>query len=255
MGGTISSPLPYAAACGVGMQISTSEAKAMPTLHARNQAEDLEMNVEPLPASAVEILTHALRRRILSGDFRPGEFLRDVKMCEEHSTSRHTFRTAAQVLVTQGLLRQIPNRGFVVPEFGPDDIVDITRVRGAIEGEAIRLIVLTGIIPSQALEAVEVMHRSTLSSDRSLLVAADRDFHRAIIAASGSARLKRTYSDLEGEIELLLAQRQDFYATAEEMAEEHERLINSLRSRHYDTAREAFQEHWEDLQIKLLDQR
>jgi DNA-binding GntR family transcriptional regulator len=39
------------------------------------------------------------------------------------------------------------------------------------------------------------------------------------------------------------------------MAEEHERLINSLRSRHYDTARDAFQEHWEDLQIKLLDQR
>ncbi|MBB4274850.1 GntR family transcriptional regulator [Rhizobium mongolense] len=227
----------------------------MPPLPAKNRAEDPEMNGEPLPASAVDILTHALRRRILSGDFRPGEFLRDVKMCEEHSTSRHTFRTAAQVLVTQGLLRQIPNRGFVVPEFGPDDIVDITRVRGAIESEAIRLIVLTGVIPSQALEAVDVMHSSTLSADRSLLVAADRDFHRAIIAASGSTRLKRTYSDLEGEIELLLAQRQDFYATAEEMAEEHERLINSLRSRHYDTARDAFQEHWEDLQIKLLDQR
>ena len=115
----------------------------MPPLHAKNQAEDPEKNVEAAPTSAVETLVHALRRRILSGDFRPGEFLRDVKMCEEHSTSRHTFRTAAQVLVTQGLLRQIPNRGFMVPEFGPDDIVDITRVRGAIEGEAIRLIVLT----------------------------------------------------------------------------------------------------------------
>lgn len=213
------------------------------------------MNVEPSSASAVENLIHALRGRILSGDFQPGEFLRDVKMCEEHSTSRHTFRTAAQILVTQGLLRQIPNRGFVVPEFGPDDIVDITRMRGAIEGEAIRLIVMTGVIPSPALEAVKVMRNSTLSTDKSVLVAADRDFHRAIIAASGSARLKRTYSDLEGEIELLLAQRQDFYGTAEEMAEEHERLITSLRSRHYETAREAFEEHWEDLQIKLLDQR
>lgn len=219
------------------------------------QAEDIETNVEPFPVSAVETLAQALRRRILSGDFQPGEFLRDAKMCEEHSTSRHTFRTAAQVLVTQGLLRQIPNRGFVLPEFGPDDIVDITRVRGAIEGEAIRLIVLTGVIPPLALEAVAVMHASTMSSDRSVLVTADRDFHRAIIAASGSARLMRTYSGLEGEIELLLAQRQGFYGTAEEMAEEHERLINSLRSRHYDTAREAFKEHWEDLQIKLLDQR
>lgn len=227
----------------------------MPSQHIKTQTRDSVMNVEISPASAVEHLTHALRQRILTGSYRPGEFLRDVKMCEEHSTSRHTFRTAAQVLVTQGLLRQIPNRGFVVPEFGPDDIVDITRVRGAIEGEAIRLIVLTGVVPHLALEAIDVMRRSTLASDRSLLVAADRDFHRAIIAASGSARLKRTYSDLEGEIELLLGQRQDFYGTAEEMAEEHERLISSLRSRHYDTAREAFQEHWQDLQTKLLVNR
>lgn len=219
------------------------------------QVQDLEAIAEPVPVSAVEILAQDLRRRILSGEFKPGEFLRDARMCEEHSTSRHTYRAAAQLLVTQGLLRQIPNRGFMLPEFGPDDIVDITRVRGAIEGEAIRLIVLTGVIPPVALDAVAVMHASTLSSDQSTLVAADRDFHRAIVAASGSVRLKRAYANLEGEIELLLVQRQAFYGTAEEMAEEHERLIKSLKSRHFDTAREAFKEHWEDLQIKLLDQR
>lgn len=219
------------------------------------QVQDLDANSEPAPLSAVEMLAGDLRRRILSGVFQPGEFLRDARMCEEHSTSRHTYRSAAQMLVTQGLLHQIPNRGFMLPEFGPDDIVDITRVRGAIEGEAIRLIVLTGIIPPQALEAVAVMHASTLSSDQPALVAADRDFHRAIVAASGSARLMRAYANLEGEIELLLIQRQTFYGTAEEMAREHERLVQSLRSRHFDTAREAFKEHWEDLQIKLLDQR
>jgi DNA-binding GntR family transcriptional regulator len=217
--------------------------------------QDLRSDAGSIPASAVELLTRDLRRRILSGDFKPGEFLRDIKMCEEHSTSRHTFRTAALVLVTQGLLRQIPNRGFMLPEFGPDDIVDITRVRGAIEGEAVRMIVLTGTIPPAALEAVAVMRDPALSSDRSALVTADRDFHRAIIAASGSPRLKRTYSGLEGEIELLLIQRQGFYATAGEMAQEHERLIGALKSRHHATARDAFQEHWEDLQTRLLDQR
>lgn len=224
-------------------------------LNIMTQTDDLGTEAEPASVSAVDLLTQTLRQRILSGDFQPGEFLRDIKMCEEHKTSRHTFRTAAQVLVTQGLLRHIPNRGFMLPEFGPDDIVDITRVRGAIEGEAIRLIVLTGIIPPAALEAVAVMQASTLTADKTALVTADRDFHRAVIAASGSPRLKRTYAGLEGEIELLLVQRQGFYGTAAEMAEEHERLIISLKSRHYDTARDAFQEHWEDLQIKLLDQR
>ena len=163
--------------------------------------------------TAVEALSSAVRKRILSGEFRPGEFLRDAKMCEEHSTSRHTFRTAAQALVNEGLLRQIPNRGFVLPEFGPDDIVDITRMRGAIEGEAVRIIVLTGLIPQQALDAVKVMRTSKLSSDKSTLVAADRDFHRSIIDSSASVRLRRMYATLESEIELLLVQRQIFIAS------------------------------------------
>ena len=66
------------------------------------QVQDLDANAEPVPLSAVEILVQDLRRRILSGDFRPGEFLRDARMSHEHSTSRHTYRTAAQALVTQG---------------------------------------------------------------------------------------------------------------------------------------------------------
>jgi len=98
------------------------------------------------------------------------------------------------------------------------------------------------------------MRHLDVRTDKAALAAADRDFHRAIVDASGSARLKRTYAALESEIELLLLQRQDFYAAAEEMVEEHERLIASLRSRHYPIARKAFEEHWEDLKDKLLSQ-
>jgi DNA-binding GntR family transcriptional regulator len=204
------------------------------------------------PASAVDTLAAALGKRILDGEFHPGEFLRDVKMAEEYATSRHTFRVAARTLVVQGLLRQIPHRGFFVPDFGPDDIVDITRLRGVLEGEAIRMIVLTGIIPPAAIAAVDFMRQSRTLDDRSALVTADRDFHRAIVDASGSERLKRSYDSLESEIGLLLVQRQTFYSNASQMADEHDRLIDSLRSRHYETARAAFLEHWNDLQLKLL---
>ena len=209
----------------------------------------------PASASAVDTLATALGKRILDGEFRPGEFLRDVKMAEEYATSRHTFRVAARTLVVQGLLRQIPNRGFFVPDFGPDDIVDITRLRGVLEGEAIRMIVLTGIIPPAAIAAVDFMRQARNLDDRSALVTADRDFHRAIVEASGSERLKRSYDSLESEIGLLLIQRQTFYSDASQMTDEHDRLVDSLRSRHYETARAAFLEHWNDLQIKLLDQR
>mgnify|MGYP003583701314 CR=1 FL=1 len=212
-------------------------------------APDLDVGAKP---TAVESLAARLKSRILNGDFEPGSFLRDVKMADEYEVSRHTFRTAALLLVNQGLLRQIVNRGFFVPQFGPDDIVDITRLRGLLEGEAVRMIVLNGIIPEGAVEAARVMQEAPRNAPSSLLVAADRDFHRSIIAAGNSPRLQRSYDILEGEIELLLVQRQAYYHDPHDMVDEHEDLLDAMRSRDFETARSAFEEHWEDLRIKLL---
>ncbi|MBE0701853.1 MAG: hypothetical protein IH582_01530, partial [Afipia sp.] len=44
------------------------------------QVQDFEASAEPVPVSAVDILAQDLRRRILSGAFQPGEFLRDARM-------------------------------------------------------------------------------------------------------------------------------------------------------------------------------
>lgn len=204
-------------------------------------------------ATVVESVAAALRERILRGEFAPGAFLRDVRMAEEHDTSRHTFRAAARMLVADGLLRQEPFRGFSVPSFGPDDIVDITRMRALLEGQAVRTITQLGEIPPGALSALDVMRRRP--KDTAALVAADRDFHRAIVQAGRSERLTKGYIALEAEIELLLTQRQGFYLDPGQMYDEHRDLIDSLKSRVVTVAIEAFQIHWNDLQIKLLKHR
>lgn len=207
---------------------------------------------EPTRASIVTEVADKLKTHILNGRFKPGEFLRDLRMAEEYEVSRHTFRSAAQLLVSDRILRQAANRGFYVPEFGPDDIVDVTRLRAVLEAEAVKMIVLTGKIPEGAIEAVETLRNAAPDAPRALLVTADRDFHRAIISASGSPRLQRCYEMLEGEIELLLVQRQEYYDDPQTIVREHEHLIACMKSRDFETARDAFLEHWDDLRIKLL---
>ncbi|WP_336749685.1 GntR family transcriptional regulator [Pantoea vagans] len=202
--------------------------------------------------STVDVLIEELKSKILDGEFAPGEFLRDVKMAKQFDVSRNSFRSAAMGLVAQGLLLQVPNRGFCIPEFGPDDIVDITRLRGVLEAEAVKMIILNGNIPVEALHAVDVLKNAPADAPRSLMVTADTEFHRAIIAASGSPRLVRSYSVLESEIELLLVQRQFHYTDPNEIIAEHEHLIACLKTRDFETARDAFVEHWEDLRTKLL---
>lgn len=205
--------------------------------------------------SAVEVLAAKLKGRILNGDFEPGEFLRDVRMADEYEVARNTFRSAAQLLVSFGLLLKVPNRGFCIPEFGPNDIVDIARLRGVLETEAVRMIILSGEIPPAALSAVETLRRAPADAPRSEIVTADGDFHRAIIHASGSPRLQRSYAMLESEIELLLVLQQPCYEDPKEIVSDHEHLIECLRSRDFETARVAFVEHWEDLSTKLLRAR
>ncbi|QHF03455.1 FCD domain-containing protein [Pseudomonas asturiensis] len=202
--------------------------------------------------SAVEALAEKLKARILNGDFEPGEFLRDVKMADEYEVARNTFRSAAQLLVALGLLLKVPHRGFCIPEFGPNDIVDIARLRGVLETEAVRMIILNGVVPADALSAVEKLRSARADAPRSEIVTADGDFHRAIIRASGSPRLQRNYAMLESEIELLLVLQQPCYEDPQQIIADHEHLIECLRSRDFETARTAFVEHWEDLSTKLL---
>ena len=211
---------------------------------------DIEPTLSKL--SAVEALAEKLKARILNGDFAPGEFLRDLKMAEEYEVSRNTFRSAAQALVAFGLLRKVPNRGFCIPEFGPDDIVDIARMRGVLEAEAVRMIMLTGVIPADALLAVEKLRAMPVDAPRSEVVTADSDFHRAIIRAGCSPRLQKSYAMLESEIELLLVLQQPCYEDPRQIVTDHEHLIDCLRSRDFETARAAFVEHWDDLSGKLL---
>lgn len=207
---------------------------------------------EAAKPTAVEMLAEKLKTRILNGDFAPGEYLRDIKMAEQYEVSRNTFRTAAQMLVGRGILRQVANRGFFVPQFSADDIVDVTRFRGVLEVEAVKMIVYTGQIPIEAIATVERLRNAPDDAPISFMVAADRDFHRAIVSASGSERLQRSYEAIESEIELLLVQRQYYYEHPKEIVREHEHLIACLRTRDFNTAQDAFLEHWDDLRVKLL---
>ena len=66
---------------------------------------------EPARGSIVTEVADKLKTHILNGRFKPGEFLRDIRMAEEYQVSRHTFRSAAQLLVSDRILRQAANRG------------------------------------------------------------------------------------------------------------------------------------------------
>lgn len=183
---------------------------------------------------------------ILDGSLEPGSRLRETDFSQRLGIARHTFRAATQILINEGLLRRLPNRGVQLTVLDGDDIVDIFRLREALEIEAIRQVMAADSeIPDAAL-AVERFN--ALGDDASWRTVVDIDmaFHRAIIDATGSARINRAYAGVQSEILLCMAQLRPHYDRPDEVAAEHRELLAAIESGDIAATEALFRKHLGD---------
>lgn len=83
-----------------------------------------------------EPIYRALREALMRGDVQPGERMVVKRLSDEHGTSALPVRHALQRLVGEGALSDEPYRGARVPIRSVDELLDLRRVRSAIEGQA-----------------------------------------------------------------------------------------------------------------------
>src|SRR5688572_9671156 len=88
------------------------------------------------------LLRHRVREgikdRISSGTYRPGEKLPQHQLAAEFGVSRGVVREAILELDGLGLVRSIDNRGAVVHEVGPDELLEAYELREVLDGLAAR---------------------------------------------------------------------------------------------------------------------
>jgi DNA-binding GntR family transcriptional regulator len=193
--------------------------------------------------STVQAAANALREQILDGHIEPGARLRETEFAERLGIARHSFRAATQILIAEGLLVREPNRGVHVPVLEPSDLIDVFRLRTALELEAVRLVMASGEVPEEAEASVRELSGVGDDAPWRSVVEPDMSFHRAIIDAAGSARLARAYSSVQSEILLCLVQLRPYYHRPAEVAAEHEELIAAIRAGDPSRAEELFRVH------------
>jgi DNA-binding GntR family transcriptional regulator len=217
-----------------------ADADATPSA-AQSPADAPDLQVATV--STVQAAANALREQILDGHIEPGSRLRETEFAERLGIARHSFRAATQILIAEGLLLREPNRGVHVPVLDPDDLIDVFRLRTALEVEAVRLVMASGEVPPTAEESVSELSGVGDDAPWRSVVEPDMRFHRAIIDAAGSPRLVRAYSSVQSEILLCLVQLRPHYQRPAEVAAEHEELIAALRGGDPDRAEELFRVH------------
>jgi DNA-binding GntR family transcriptional regulator len=93
----------------------------------------------PIPRqSLAAAVLERLRDKILSGELREGEQLRQDAIATEFQISRIPVREALSHLAAEGLITIVANRGAVVSALSPEEIMEIFETRAVLECHMLR---------------------------------------------------------------------------------------------------------------------
>ena len=81
-----------------------------------------------------------LKSSVLSGHFNPGERLTEEHLAKKLGVSRTPVREALHKLESEGLIKPLETRGFIVSRDSKDEVEELFELRAILEGYALRMI-------------------------------------------------------------------------------------------------------------------
>ncbi len=149
------------------------------------------------PSGAERAYQH-LKARILSREYAGGSLLTEGEVADAVGVSRTPVREAMLRLSTEGLLRLYPKRGALVVSVTAEEVRDTLEARELLESHAVELVldIVDDTLVAELAERLEDMRRFAGTRDVPGFIQADREFHRAMVAAGGNAILTKLYDSL-----------------------------------------------------------
>ena len=190
-------------------------------------------------------LKDVLLRRILSGVYKPGARLTELRLAKEFGTSQSPVREALRDLESTGLVVTRPRRGSYVVEGLSEGLREIYAVRGALEEQATRIATAKGTCDLALLRhATEAMREAARSGD--LLAIADYSvvFHRAVMEAAGNQLLTNIWLSLHIETRTTITLLAEGLNLAD-IADSHQPIIDAIASGDAERAACVAREHQE----------
>jgi DNA-binding GntR family transcriptional regulator len=189
-----------------------------------------------------------LKQRVVGGTYAPGAQLKEEHLARELDISRTPIRAALKRLVDDGLATADPGRGVRVAEWTELDIEETYDLRGLLEAHAAELATRRGgVALADRLDALnDEMEQAIALGGAELpgrLQVINAHFHRAVLDASGSPRLR---SMLAGLIDMPIVIRSHFISTLQDKLQSlyhHRDLAAAVRAGDAELARQVMQLH------------
>lgn len=168
-------------------------------------------------------------RRILSGEYRPGQLLNRRAVAEDLSMSIVPVNEAFTLLQSEGIIQTVPRKGTFIAQLDWRDLVEVTIVRSALEVEAARaycgkriqlqreyMLELADKVDNAQPVTFEYLH-------------ADVVFHRKLVALAGNRYLSQLLDTVMTR-GLLLAMEAVLTTHSEPVTASHREFVDDLCS-------------------------
>lgn len=200
--------------------------------------------------SVTESALHVLRRKIITGELKPGQKLNECSLAEELGISRPPLRETFRILEKDHLVVTIPRKGTYVTELSISDFEEICQIREMIECFAIDLLEASSIrnLPkvTAAINRGLALSSPLNSADPEELLNGIRlllDFHDSLIKSSGNSRMAYIYHSMSYN----LARYQFIYfqveGAAQHSLDDHKKILQLIGNSNYDQAKEELRKH------------
>ena len=196
-----------------------------------------------------EAAYRALRADIIAGRRPPGERLRIMRLRTHYEIGPTPLREALQRLCAERLVEAEGNRGFTVTRLDPEAFVDLNIARIVVETAALRSSIERGddAWEGGVAAAAHLMRKAdaAFAEDIDGWEAANRGFHRALVAACGSRTLLGMCDDLNDLAERHRRASVGDRRSARNLGAEHEAIADAVLSRDIEAAVALTTRHFE----------
>ena len=195
--------------------------------------------------SLTDSIVGVVRERILKGEYKIGEKIKETHIAEELAVSRTPIRKAFKQLEQEGLIEYVPNRGCFAKGFTRRDIEDIYAIRKALEeltaewAEAR----ITDAEIAELEEKCDEMQAYVDSCDSANVLAVNKEFHEIIYKATGSRFMSQVLRSYKEYIEQTT--KPIFYEPKflQQIVDEHRAIVAAFREHDRDKAVAAMSAH------------
>lgn len=214
--------------------MASAKASKKPAL--RKDAAKAPGAAAPAPDSArepsvVSLITRKLEEDIVLGRRHPRERLVEQDLCVDFNTHRGDVRLALFELEKKGIVQRIPNRGAIVRDLAPGEVIEIYGVREELEVMAVRILPFP--VPKADLERLEALQRehskAVDSGDLLAVFYSNVYFHRALFGLCGNNCLIETIEYLAQKVSGIRSYAHAIPGTLNDTRRDHVEMIEALR--------------------------